>query len=310
MRQLLFIYCLVYSFFLPVSAEAESVNVESAGDVKFVVVGKTTNHRQVTEGVYALLNYHFFAEIFLKDGGQISDAKLILSENSDLAMNFEGEYPALEAHGGRYTSEQELNKAYPDGKYTFSYAMSDGQHIEQAVMLENSSDKTRIPFPVVIYLSQDGVAVKPSMVDSNKDLDVSWSPFESGAVDSNNIVDDLIFVVTGDCHANRIDHSGGPFADSPYLTFSAEKYTIPSKALFPGESFQLFVEHAEMDTSLHNETPGIATYAATTFLDFQTLGEPLEDRSPCADIMPAMDGGQTDRPKVKQVELSAVEAAL
>jgi len=38
--------------------------------VRFLVMGKVANTRPAPDGALTLLNYHFFAEIFVKDGGQ------------------------------------------------------------------------------------------------------------------------------------------------------------------------------------------------------------------------------------------------
>ena len=303
MSRVLLIYVTLL-FGVPICAAQDSSDVNNAGDVKFVVLGKTTNHRQVAEGVYALLNYHFFAEIFLREGSIITDAKLTsVNDATSINIIFEDTPPVLELHGGRYTSEEALNSSYPDGEYVFSYVLNSGELVEQAITLENSSDKTRLPFPVVIYLSQAGERVNASAIDPNLDLDITWSPFESGNIDSNKISDDLVFAVTGDCHGVKVDHSGVPFGDGSYLTFASKQHTVPASKLYPGEFFQIFVEHADMDTSEHEQTPGIATYAATTFLDIKTTGVRLPERAPCPDVMPAMDGGQTDRPKPKKIDL-------
>ena len=54
-----------------------------------------------------------------------------------------------------------------------------------------------------------------------------------------------------------------------------------------------FVEHAKVDTSTVDGIVGLVTYAATTFLDFRTIG--VASTSPCPTSMPKMDQGQTDR---------------
>jgi hypothetical protein len=53
-----------------------------------------------------------------------------------------------------------------------------------------------------------------------------------------------------------------------------------------------------MDTDVQQEIEVIVTYAATTFLDLQTIGEDTFGAN-CADLPTAMDGGQTDRPKAQ-----------
>jgi hypothetical protein len=54
----------------------------------------------------------------------------------------------------------------------------------------------------------------------------------------------------------------------------------------------MFVEHASVDASEEEGIVGLVTYASTTFLDFRTTGVPSGS---CPEVMPAFDGGQTDR---------------
>ena len=61
----------------------------------------------------------------------------------------------------------------------------------------------------------------------------------------------------------------------------------------------MFVEQAEMDSGMYKGIAEIATYAATTFLDMRTSGEKKKEYAVCPTVMPAMDGGQTDRPAKK-----------
>ncbi len=266
-------------------------------DVLFVVLGKTANYRQTTGPAHHLLNYHFFAEIFLRDNGSVTNAELTTTGKQGSTLAFEGDASILEVHGGRYPSEEALDQAYPDGEYMFSYTLSDGRDITQKVHIVNGGDNSRIPDPITIYLSQAGKVVSSPDVDPELDLSVSWSVFGSGNADPAGIVDDLIFVVTGNCHGEKVDHSGGPFGSGGYLTFASTGYVIPASKLHPGETFQLFVEQAEMDSGKYKGIPEIATYATTSFLDIRVSGEQDKSRAACPARMPAMDGGQTDRPR-------------
>jgi hypothetical protein len=270
---------------------------QSQQDVSFVVLGKTTNHRQMPDGSHNLLNYHIFAEIFLKENGSVSGAVLRTPHDGGAEMPFEGEGGVLEVHGGRYATESELDQAFPDGKYTFVYTLSDGRRFEQAVDIASPGGQSRIPPPIKISLFQDGLAADPGAIDPNRDVDVRWSEFQSGNDDPNGIVDDLIFVITGNCQGKRINHSGGPFGDTPYLTHADSSYRVPADVLSPGESYQLSVEQADMETGVYRDVPQIATWAETTFIEFSTVGERLPERDACPDPMYDMDKGQTDRPQ-------------
>ena len=269
---------------------------ETQDDVTFVVLGKTTNHRQLEDGSHRLLNYHLFAEIFLEPEGVVSDAILVAPGESSELMRFKRGKGVLEVHGGRYNSEQELDEAFPDGEYVFSYTLSDGRNMIQPVDISSPPGQSRIPPPITITLLQDGEAVGRNAVSPNKDIVVRWSEFAAGGHDPNGIADDLLFVITGDCHGNRIDHSGGPFGDGPFLTYANTQYVVPATRLLPGEPYQLSVEHAEMETGVFEGVPQIATWAETSFTEFTTKGERTPGREACPDVSYAMDKGQTDRP--------------
>ena len=268
-------------------------------DIAFVVVGKTANHRQNLHGQHSLLNYHFFAEIFLKENGRLGRPALI-TPGGHQEMIFKGDESVLEVHGGRYQSEEALNRAFPDGNYIFSYRLSNGTLLNESVRLENKTGASRIPKPVKIVLEQGRRQVRPDAINPELDLSVSWSAFESGNADVNGIVDDLVFVVLGDCHGQKIKHSGGPFSDNEFLTYASRAYTISASLLNPGKAYQLFVEHAEIDSSIYRDIPEIATFAATTFIELHTSGERGVNQRQCPEPMPAMDGGQTDRPRAQR----------
>jgi len=87
-----------------------SVRAASQQDVSFVVLGKTTNHRQSPDdGSCHLLNFHLFTEIFLQKGSMVSGATLHLPGEAGAGMEFVGDGLILEVHSGRYGSEDELD---------------------------------------------------------------------------------------------------------------------------------------------------------------------------------------------------------
>jgi hypothetical protein len=255
--------------------------------VSFLVMGKTTNHRQSETGDPRLLNYHFFAEIFVREGGRVTDASLLFPGGE--AQPFENGSSVLELHGGRFAEEAALDRAYPEGAYSLRFLTPEGPIRDRRLLLRGS----RIPKAPRITFAQEGNTASPRSVDPAKDLTIHWSELESDGPDPNGILDDLIFVVVGNCHAERVVHSGRPFEGTPFLTFRAKAYTIPAGTLAPGEHHQMFVEHAAVDTSRENGIVGLVTYASTTFLDFETVGTPVG--RPCPEEMPPFDGGQTDR---------------
>jgi hypothetical protein len=255
--------------------------------VSFLVMGKTTNHRQSESGALQLLNYHFFSEIFLREGGQVSEASLRFP--GDGTESFEDRGPVLELHGGRYETEEALDGNYPAGDYALRFATPGGV-VERRVLRMSGS---RIPKPPQITLVQNGSPASPQSIDPERELTVRWSEFEGAHSDAAGILDDLVFVVIGNCHAERVVHSGRPFEETPFLTYRETEYVVPGGKLSPGETHQMFVEHASVDASEEDGIVGLVTYASTTFLDFRTLGAPAG--RPCPEVMPPFDGGQTDR---------------
>ncbi len=261
-------------------------------DVTFLVMGKTTNHRQSESGELALLNYHFFAEVFVKEGGKVTDAFLTFPGGKEQAFGDLGF--VLEVHGGRYDNEKDLDRLYPNGNYIFSFKTPSGNVDRRVMSVTGTGEgKSRIPTPVTITLSQDGRPVSPGAVNPDEDLTVTWSEFGSAGPDPNRILDDLVFVVMGNCRGDRTVHSGRPFEGTDFLNYTATEYVIPAEKLSPGEPHQLTMEQAIVDTSEEDGIPGLVTYAATTFLDFRTTGEASGEACPAE--MPRIDAGQTDR---------------
>jgi len=259
--------------------------------ITFLVMGKTTNHRQRAAGALSLLNYHFFAEVFVKEGGAVSNAALGFPDGQ--SQDFEDLGFVQEVHGGRYAEEAELDRFYPNGDYTFRLDTPSGPLTRVLSVRGTGGGQSRIPRAVSVTLRQRGRDVSPNSVDSDEDLEVTWSAFVTGEADPNGIVDDLLFVVVGDCHGEKIVHSGRPFEGTPYLSYRSRNYVVPAAKLAPGEPHQLFVEHAKVDTSMERGIVGLVTYASTTFLDFKTAG--VASGEPCPPSMPKMDQGQTDR---------------
>jgi hypothetical protein len=255
--------------------------------VSFLVMGKTTNHRQSAEGEIHLLNYHFFSEIFVREGGRVTDASLRFPGN---AMHpFEDRGSVLELHGGRFDTEKALDQSYPAGDYRLRFETPGGA-IDGRVL---KMSRSRIPKPPRIVLVQEGKSVSPQSIDASRPLTVRWSDFEGASSDPAGILDDLVFVVIGNCRASRVVHSGRPFEGTPFLSYRVKEYTVPAGKLSPGEMHQMFVEHASVDATEEDGIVGLVTYASTTFLDFRTSGSPAGE--PCPESMPPFDGGQTDR---------------
>ena len=263
-------------------------------DITFVVVGKTGNFSQSAGGTVSALNYHFFAEIFIQENGRIKQAALLTPDNPFEGIAFSDSGYALEMHGGRYPNEIELEHHYPDGNYIFRYDTPSTGLLEQPIALANSaSDSSRLPDAPHIILSQNGKLISPHLIQADLPLTVTWSTFEQGNQDPLGIVNDLVFVIMGDCHGNRISHSGRPFENAPFLDYAATEFIIPAEHLLAENAYQLSVEHAIVDTTITKGVPGIATFATTTFLDIMTSGS-ANGEAACPEILENFDAGQTD----------------
>ena len=261
----------------------------------YVVLGKSINHRQSADGDLTLLNTVFFAEIFLTEDGEVSNGHLLGPGDAKDGLRFpEGKIQFLA--GTRQYSIEALTEHFPDATYSFNFDTPDGNVRNLPATFVRDRGETRNPGPIEVFLSQNGTHVDPTAVNPDLDLVVRWSPFAKGSTDPRGIIDDMIYVIVGDCMGTEIVHSGHALSNAHALTYAAREFILPAESLHAGQSFQLETEHSNMDTGIWNNIEIIVTYAATTFLDFRTIGNNTENRA-CPTVPYAMDGGQTDRKK-------------
>lgn len=259
----------------------------------YLVLGKSVNTRQHPDGAQETLNTVFFAEIFETALGGVSNGVLAGPGDAGVGLPFpEGRIHFIA--GERRSSIAELTARYPDATYEFSFDTPSGSVDALPVTFDPGEGEGRNPGPIRLSLYQGGRPVEADAVDPERDLVVEWTPFSRGAADPLGIADDMIYVIFGNCSGEEIVHSGHAISDGDALTFRDTRFTIPAAALWPGEPFQLEVEHSEMDTGRERGIETIVTYAATTFLDIRTIGESDGARD-CPPVPLAMDGGQTDR---------------
>lgn len=286
-------------------AQEQEIN---SSDTQFLVVGKTANFRQQQGKISEMINYHFFAEIFVNENGHVTNGTL--SNPGIDQMAFADHPSVLETHGGRYSTEADLDALYPDGEYMFTYTETGGNTLNIPVVLSKKQDgNTRIPSAPVISLHQSGVDITDGMIDPDQDLIISWTPFTEGGPDENGFVDDLVFAVVGNCKGEKISHSGVPFGGGAHLTYADDNVTISKDLFRPGEVYQVSVEHAVMDTDYVGNVPTIATYASTSFLDFKTSGENI-DGLDCTPLPVQMDKGQTDRSLKGTMDLPNIDEQI
>jgi hypothetical protein len=154
-----------------------------------------------------------------------------------------------------------------------------------------NSGVSGLPAVPKIKLAQSGKPVLPGQIDPDLDLRVTWSEFSDGGADPLGIMDDLLFVILGDCDGVRRAHSGRPFENTPYLTYADKEFTIEAENLLPENVYQLSVEHAVIDTGIEHGVTAFSTFATTTFLELHTTGIAPPGQA-CLTVRKNFDAGQ------------------
>ena len=171
---------------------------------------------------------------------------------------------------GDAESDEAMEAEYPSGAYQFTFSTPGGDVVDSVVSFEGGA----FPRQPVIIFEQGGERIAFDAVDPNEDLTITWPPFEEGDADPNGILDDLIFVAIDSCTVEDIVHSGRPFEKDDFLIYSAKRYIVPGGTLLPGQTYSMYVEHALLPhTQQDYGMPAFATFAASTYMDFTTIGE-------------------------------------
>ena len=284
---------------LPIFIGFSCISVETPEKhADYVVLGKSINHRQSPEGELTLLNTVFFGEIFRTGSGTVENGYLSGPGEASSKLRF-SEGDVLFLAGERQFTIEALTENFPDTTYYFNFDTPDGSIKGMPVSFRRDKGEIRNPGPIQIFLHQDGKTADPRAINADMDLVVSWSKFEKGAADPKGLIDDMIYVILGNCIGEKIVHSGPAFNDGPNLTFRESEFVISKESLDPGQPYQVEVEHSEMDTGEYKEIETIVTYAASSFLDIRTTGINSQSHD-CPDVPYAMDGGQTDRIKYQK----------
>ena len=247
----------------------------SQKDVTFYGTGKVSRYQQLDDDTLEALQPLFFAEIFITEGGNVNDAKVILpnAQESTIKLLFRhsesDEIGDVMYHSEMLESYETLEEKYPMGAYRFNFETSEGRVLNSVVSYRNKS----FPDHPVIMFYQDDMRIGINEVDSAKELIIKWPEFSAGQSDPNNILDDPIFVAIDSCIMEDIIHSGRPFEKNGYLNYQAREYKVSPNKLEPGQTYAMYVEHAIFtDTQNDFGMPGFATLASSTYMDFQTLG--------------------------------------
>lgn len=245
-------------------------------DVTFFVIGKHANFQQSASGDLNPVDYSFFAEIFLKADGDADNATLRFPtgetldyEDMRLASGGRRDNVLLISGKDRYTDFESLQKRYPDGRYTVSFATPGG-------VVDNAHlEFQRRPLPAAPQLSvSQGSIDACTHLAPGQDAMVRWNEFSEGRADPNGILDDLVFVILTDDEGHRVAHSGRPFSGDSYLTFADHSFLVPGAVLKPDSRYTLSVEHALLDdTTRRGGVPAFTTRAVTSKLELTTAAD-------------------------------------
>jgi hypothetical protein len=262
-------------------------------DLSFFVLVKSSNYAQDSSGQLTLLNYHFFSEVFLTEGGSLERATLTLADETSGPVEYVNRGSNYYVEGGHFDTLEELDRTYPNGTFTFDIVAPSVQIAGEELQLAGPDGETDLPAPITISLFQQGRAVSPLEIDPQQELVVRWSDYSNGRLDPRGIVNDMIFVVVADCHGQRLYHTGLPF-QGEYLTFETTEVAVNASTLSSGQPYSMFVEFPHVvDSRVINGVPGFTSYATATYLDLRTTGASSD--TGCPDVPPPMDTGQTDR---------------
>lgn len=244
--------------------------------VTFYGTGKVARYQQHMDSSLEYLGPLFFAEIFIANGGEVTDASVKfpppVSERRELKYRFSesDEIGDVMYLSGNAESDEELERNFPSAAFEFTFSTPGGDVVDSVVSFEGGAFPTQ---PVIIF-EQGDARIPFEQVDSSQDLVITWPPFTEGRADLNGVLDDLIFVAIDSCTVEDIVHSGRPFEKDDHLTFRATEYVVAAGTLKPGQTYSMYVEHALLpNTQKDYGMPAFATFAASTYMDFQTVGE-------------------------------------
>jgi hypothetical protein len=117
-------------------------------DVSFFVLVKSSNYAQDSAGELTLLNYHFFSEIFLLSEGALESGTLALQDSGDPPLEFEDRGDNFYLEMGHYDTQQDVDRAHPNGTYLFSFTAPSVQLRNAPLDLAGPAGQTDIPAPI------------------------------------------------------------------------------------------------------------------------------------------------------------------
>lgn len=257
-----------------VPREADNASIRDY--VTFYGVGKVARYQQHMDSSLEYLGPLFFAEVFIAEGTEVTDASIRFPTPVSAKRQLEYRHTESEEIGdvmylsGGAETDAELEENFPSAAYEFTFSTPAGDVVDSVVSFEGGAFPTQ---PVIMF-EQGNVRIPFDKVTTDQELVITWTPFTEGRADENRILDDLIFVAIDSCVVEDLVHSGRPFEKDDHLTFRAKYYDVPAGTFDPGQTYSMYVEHALLPHTQNDYgMPAFATFAASTYMNFQTIGE-------------------------------------
>ncbi|MBT7952537.1 MAG: hypothetical protein HN764_12985 [Gammaproteobacteria bacterium] len=258
--------------FLSISCLNVSSAESSPRDVFFYFIEKYVRYIQSETGEMNLDRFGFESFVFRTGAGEVNNPHIIIPEDKG-KIDLKNGGRVFIFNDGSHDSQQALNNNYPDGSYYISFSTPHRKIQNQPLDISGTGKLSDYPPLPKVQLWQGGEKANPGNLDVNKDLTITWTPFNTARKDPNNILDDFILLLLEDCEENLLGTSGLPFTDE-YLHAGDTTYTFQPGILLPDRAYTLEVEHLRItDTVISNDIPGLGVYASATKVEIQTTGE-------------------------------------
>ena len=240
-------------------------------DVRFIYLAKWVNYVQKDPGRIDLIDFGYGAQIFAVADGRIKQAVLSgpLPGGIDLILEDDGDkYPGQNL---RFTSQSistlnELNRAFPDGRYNLALQTQTGNYKDHVLHLNGAA--SGLAKAAVLKLMQCKQHITTEEVSPGEDLIISWSAFNVADADPRGIMDDLIVVKLSDAKGSVIKRSPLPFfSNVPVIRHDTLSYSLSGDLLKPATSYVIDVEHINVvDSHIRAGMPEVAAYVTNTKL--------------------------------------------
>jgi hypothetical protein len=163
---------------------------------------------------------------------------------------------------GSYSNLEELESAWPNGKYSFFIFGSSNRLMTPTLSLGGDAYPTNAPH---IQNFTEAQAVDPA-----KDFAVRWNPLPGGTTN------DLVFVSVRSLADQGAVFSTAFLKGEGALDGSATDVTIPAGTLVPGQDYDVYVRFDKVleRSDVIADVVGLASYASGTHFIMKTVAAP------------------------------------